>query len=89
MRSFATPACPSLPRFHALQARRDDLAATLAKVVPLTAPPSHLYAETTIPRFQHTIRDLFLGADQTLAKNYLRFLIDRVDISGNELTIHG
>jgi hypothetical protein len=78
-----------LPRLRELQARRDELAATLAKVVPLTAPPSHLYAETTIARFQQTIRDLFLGADQTLAKNYLRFLIDRVDISGNELTIHG
>ena len=78
-----------LPRLRELQARRDELAATLAKVVPLTAPPSHLYAETTIARFQQTIRDLFLGANQTLAKNYLRFLIDRVDISGNELTIHG
>jgi site-specific DNA recombinase len=78
-----------LPRLRELQARRDELAATLAKVVPLTAPPSHLYAEPTIARFQQTIRDLFLGADQMLAKNYLRFLIDRVDISGNELTIHG
>jgi len=57
-----------LPRLRELQTRRDELAATLAKVVPLTAPPSHLYAETTIARFQQTIRDLFLGADQTLAR---------------------
>jgi hypothetical protein len=64
-----------------LQARRDELAATLTKVVPLTSPPSHLYAETTIARFQQTIRDLFLGADQTLAQNYLRFLVDCVDIT--------
>ena len=61
----------------------------MAKVVPLTAPPSHLYAETTIARFQQTIRDLFLGADQALAKNYLRFLVERIDVSGNELTVQG
>ena len=47
-----------------------------------------MYAETTIARFQQTIRDL-LGADHTLATNYLRFLVERIDVSGNELTIQG
>jgi len=78
-----------LPRLRELKARRDELISTLAKVVPLTSPPNHLYAETTIARFQQTIRDLFLGTDQGLAKNYLRFLVERIDVSGNELTVRG
>ena len=78
-----------LPRLRELKARRDELVSIMAKVVPLTSPPSHLYAETTIARFQTTIRDLFLGADQALAKNYLRFLVERIDVSGNELTVQG
>ena len=55
----------------------------------LEETPAHLYAETTIRRFQRTVRDLFLSADSTLAKNYLRFLVEQITAKGNELEIPG
>ena len=78
-----------LPRLRELQAKHAELSGGLSKVVPLRSPPSHLIADATIERFQRTIRELFLSADQTLAKNYLRFLVDRILVRGNELEIHG
>ncbi|HYO94826.1 MAG TPA: hypothetical protein VER33_09950, partial [Polyangiaceae bacterium] len=36
-----------------------------------------------------TIRGIFLSADQTLAKNYLRFLVERIVVRGNQLEIQG
>jgi site-specific DNA recombinase len=78
-----------LPRLRELQAKRDELVEALGKVVPLRPPPAHLYAETTIRRFQQTVRDLFLSADTTLARNYLRFLVERIIVRGNELEIRG
>jgi DNA invertase Pin-like site-specific DNA recombinase len=69
-----------MPRLRELRAKRDEMAATIAKVIPLRSPPKHLYAETTIKRFQETIRELILSADHTLAKNYLRFLVDRITV---------
>lgn len=78
-----------IPRLRELRAKRGEIAATIAKVIPLRAPPTHLYAETTIKRFQETIRELILSADHTLAKNYLRFLVDRITVRGNEVEILG
>ena len=85
----ADSAAVVLPRLRELQAKHAELTQTLGKVVPLRAPPPHLYAETTIERFRQTIRDVFLSADQTLAKNYLRFLVERIVVQGNSLEIHG
>lgn len=78
-----------LPRLRELRAKHAELTETLGKVVPLRSPPAHLYAETTIERFRQTIRDVFLSADQTLAKNYLRFLVERLVVRGNDIEIHG
>ena len=58
-------------------------------MVLLRSPPAHLYAEATIERFRQTVRDIFLSADQTLAKNYLRFLVERLVVRGNDIEIHG
>jgi hypothetical protein len=40
-------------------------------------------------RFQATLRALLLGEDQTLAKSYLRFLVDQIIVRGNEIEIRG
>ena len=81
----ADSAAVVLPRLRELQAKHAELTQTLGKVVPLRVPPPHL----TIERFRQTIRDVFLSADQTLAENYLRFLVERIVVQGDSLEIHG
>jgi hypothetical protein len=74
------------PRFHPTL----DLPRTRSPTLPgppLRADSGHEQPEATY--FQRTIRDLFLSADATLAKNYLRFLVDGVTVRGNELEIRG
>lgn len=78
-----------LPRLRELRTKHAELTAALAKVVPLHAPPPYLYAETTIERFRGLVRELFLSANQTMAKNYLRFLVERIVVRDTELEIHG
>ncbi len=51
--------------------------------------PPYLYAETTIERFRGLVRELFLSADQTMAKDYLRCLVERIVVRDTELEIHG
>ncbi len=68
-------------RVAELQAKRDQLRETLAKVVPLRPPPPHLYGEATVQRFQESLRAVFLSGDQTLAKNYLRFLVEKIVVT--------
>jgi hypothetical protein len=87
--SHADSADVVLPRMRELQAKRAEIAGTLGKVVPLRQPPAHFYAETTIRRFQQTVRDLFLSADATLTRNYLRFLVEQITVRGDELEIRG
>jgi site-specific DNA recombinase len=78
-----------LPRLRELRAKHAELKETLGKVVPLRSPPPHLYAESTIGRFRETIRSIFLSADQTLARNYLRFLVERIVVRKDQLEVHG
>ena len=69
-----------LPRLRELTAKRDELAATLSKVVPLHRPPPHLYTEATLERFQGMLRQVFLSGQTSMTKNYLRFLVQRIEI---------
>lgn len=67
-------------RVRELTVKRDELRATLAKVVPLRSLPPNLYAPAIIKRFQDGLRAAFLGDDQALAKTYCRTLLERVVI---------
>jgi hypothetical protein len=51
--------------------------------------PPHLYNETTIRKFQESIRELFLSKDTSLTRNYLRFLVQDITVRGPEITIRG
>ncbi|MBW2737102.1 MAG: hypothetical protein JRH20_32375 [Deltaproteobacteria bacterium] len=52
-------------------------------------PPGHLYTPATIEKFQRSLREVFMGEDRTLAKTYLRFLVDKIVISeGGKVEIH-
>jgi DNA invertase Pin-like site-specific DNA recombinase len=69
-----------LPRLRELTAKRDELASTLAKVVPLHRPPPHLYTEATLERFQGMLRQVFLSGQTSMTRNYLRFLVERIEV---------
>lgn len=74
-------------RLRELRAREDELKEAAAKIVQLRAPPPFLYTEANVTRFQDKLRDLFLGEDQALAKNYLRFLVENIEIDKETVTI--
>jgi site-specific DNA recombinase len=75
-------------RIAELTSRRAGLRETLAKVVPMK-PPGHLYTPATMEKFQRSLREVFLGEDRTLAKSYLRFLVDKIVINeGGQVEIH-
>jgi hypothetical protein len=78
-----------VPKLRNLRTKRDELAASLSKIVPLRVVPPHLYAETTIKKFQTSIRELFLADDTTLTRNYLRFLLEEITVQGTEITLRG
>src|SRR6266542_553964 len=78
-----------MPKLRDLRGKRDELAATLSKIVPLRAVPPYLYNETTIRKFQENIRELFLSKDTSLTRNYLRFLVQDITVRGAEITIRG
>jgi hypothetical protein len=69
-------------RLAELKVKREELQATLRKVVLLRPPPPNLYTEASIGRFQSSIRSIFLSGDNALTKNYLRFLVEKIVVNG-------
>jgi site-specific DNA recombinase len=77
-----TAAALGAERVVELKAKRDDLQQTLRKLVLLRPPPPNLYTESRITKFQNSIRSIFLSKDNALTKNYLRFLVDKIVVTG-------
>ncbi|MDC3956857.1 recombinase zinc beta ribbon domain-containing protein [Polyangium jinanense] len=74
-------------RVRELRARREELMSTLSKVVPLRPPPAHLYSQVSISRFQRSLRELFLSDDPALTRNYLRFLVEEIVVTGDQIDL--
>jgi site-specific DNA recombinase len=72
-------------RVAELKATREELQGTLRKVVLLRPPPPYLYTEASIKKFQSSIRSIFLSGDNALTKNYLRFLVEKIVVSGSKV----
>lgn len=70
-----------------LQAKRDEIASALAKVVPLRPPPPHLHGDAALERFQKRVKQIFFEGDRALTRNYLRFLVDRIVVNGPTVEI--
>ncbi len=62
-----------------MEDKRRELSEALDKVALLHAPPPHLYEDATFERFREMPRDVFLNERTSMAKSYLRFLVDRID----------
>jgi site-specific DNA recombinase len=74
-------------RLRELQAEEKRLVETLAKVVPIKQVPPDLYKDETIWKFQASLRQLFASGDEGLAKHYMRFLVDRIEVNGTRVEI--
>ena len=74
-------------RLAVLKADRSRLVETLSKLVPLKQVPPHLYRDETIWKFQASLRQLFASGDEGLAKHYMRFLVDRIEVNGTRVEI--
>ena len=72
------PADLGMDRVRELRSKRAELTETLKKVVPIQAPPPHLYKQETIQSFQKMLRDVFLSGEHAMTRNYLRMLVDRI-----------
>jgi len=75
-------------RLQTLKAKKNELKTKLSKVVPLRPPPEALQTRAAIRRFQANLKELFLGGDNGVARNYLRLLIEKIVIDGPEVHIH-
>jgi hypothetical protein len=68
------------PRLRELRAHREGLVKTLNDLAPLASAPRHLLTDTTIKKFRDRLRDIFISADTPITKNYLRFLIEKIEV---------
>jgi site-specific DNA recombinase len=85
----ALPADLGIERLVELRGRRDELQQTLKNVVPLQPPPPHLFAATTVKRFQQNVRSVFVSGDNALTTHYLRFLVSRVEVTDAHVRVLG
>ena len=74
-------------RVTELKAKREELQEMLRKVVPLRPPPPNLYTEASLKKFQDSIRSIFVSGDNALTKNYLRFLLEKVVVTGAQVQL--
>ena len=77
------------PRLRELRQERESLAAIVSGLKPLAEPPKHVLSERTIERFQAKVRDVFISADTSMTKTYLRFLVDRIVVHEDRIEIVG
>ena len=50
-------------------------------------PPARLYTRASVQAFGERLRALLLGEDHSLARTYLRFLVDRIEIRDTDVTV--
>ena len=55
-------------------------------MVPVRPPP-YLYTSANIQRFQQDLKDIFLSAKTSITRNYLRFLVERITVTGKRVEI--
>jgi site-specific DNA recombinase len=73
-------------RIRQLRQRRTDLQRLLA--VPAEVdPPARLYTKASVQAFQGRLRALLLGDDHSIARTYLRFLVEGIEIRDHEVTV--
>jgi hypothetical protein len=77
------------PRVRGLRAERSALAEAIDGLRPLAPAPKDLLADETIKRFQAKLRDIFISNDTPMTKNYLRFLVEKIEVLDDRVVIEG
>jgi site-specific DNA recombinase len=75
------------PRLRELRGQRAALAGALDGLQPLAAAPKDLLADATIKKFQDRLRDIFISNDTPMTKNYLRFLVEKIEVQDDRIVI--
>jgi site-specific DNA recombinase len=75
------------PRLRELRKQRTALVETLDGLEPLAPAPKDLLADETIRNFQNKLRDIFISADTPITKNYLRFLVEKIEVLDDRVVI--
>lgn len=74
-------------RIRQLRQRGSDLQRALATAADVQPPPARLYTRASVQAFQQRLRALLLGDDQSIARTYLRFLVDGIEIRDTDVTV--
>jgi hypothetical protein len=75
------------PRLRDLGVQRAGLVETLDGLQALAPAPKDLLADETIKKFQDKLRDIFISNDTPMTKNYLRFLVEKIDVLDDRVVI--
>ncbi len=78
------PAKQAADRVQELMNRKAELDDTLRKVVPIRPPP-YLYTAANIERFQESLKEMFLSGDNSMTRNYLRFLVEGITVTDEQI----
>jgi site-specific DNA recombinase len=74
-------------RVPQLRQRRADLQRALAAAADIQPPPAHLHTRASVQAFQGRLKALMLGDDRSLARTYLRFLVEGIEIRDHDITV--
>jgi len=75
------------PRLRELRAQREKLVEALDGLHAVAPAPKNLLADETIKKFQDKLRDIFISNDTPMTKNYLRFLVERIEVLDDRIVI--
>lgn len=74
-------------RLRELKDRGKDVAGQLEKASGPKQLPPYLYKEDVVESIQTNLRTLFLSPDRGMAKRYSNFVLQRIDVEGNEVRL--
>lgn len=74
-------------RLRELKDLERDLAEQLEKASGPKQLPPYLYKEDVVQSIQSSLRTVFLSPDRRIAKRYLNFVLQRIDVEGNEVRL--
>lgn len=74
-------------RFVQLRHRRADLQRALSAAVAVQPPPARLHTRASVEAFRGRLKALMLGDDRSVARTYLRFLVEAIEIRDHDITV--
>ncbi len=76
-------------RLRGLKREEAELSLRLEELQRSKQIPRHLFRTDNLQKIRDGLREIFLSNDHGLTKRYLNFLLDKVEIAGNEVRLEG